>query len=186
MQTRILHIVNDRRRELGMETIPAASQAYVDILEMSEQEAAFEQSAIGQARLEEDRRLTTVMREFDGLLTEQVAVRSDEAALAILVRTRASAPHLPIPIPTPTPDTLEYDKLPWAFVQKVGESLPVVRKANASKDALLKEACCIIFYNLRNSPSAWQLSEATEQIGKLREKLAQFPRLVATIMEEYK
>lgn len=183
MQVRILQIVNDRRRELGMESLPQAATAYQDMLQMDAHDAAFEHAAVGQARLEEDRRLTTIMREFDGLLTEQVAVRSDEAALAILQRTRASAPQVLIP---QAADTMEYDKLPWAFVSQVGGSLTIVRKANTSADALLKEACCVIFHHLRNSPSAWQLPEATEQIVKLRERLAQFPRLVASITEEYK
>lgn len=184
-QDRILTVVNERRGELGLPLIPNTSEAYQRLLSAPPEEQIWEVDALRAARVEEDRRMATAMREFDGILSENVTLRSDEAIDAILAATRdAPAPAEPAHVEPIAPQ--DYDKLPLNALRVAFEDCPALRAAYAAGDALLLEAFSVVLWQLRAAPSMWTRPEVVREATALRARFATFPSLREAIEGEWK
>lgn len=143
-QNRVLELVNERRAEIGMPPMPTSSENYQALLE--DPTFALDPDAAQAAQAAEDQRISTLMREFDGLLSEALVERSDERIQDILEQT--SALTASPPEPTPSPEPPKYQTLAWGSVQQL--DLHLVRRAVQAKDYLYLEAISAVLVLYEN------------------------------------
>lgn len=180
IQERILSIVNKRRAEEGRDPIPPRSAVYQDFLDSDPSDQVWEAAHLVEARRAEDRRLSQTMLEFESILLEEVALRSAEETASILEATRSEQREVDVHSKG-TVETLTYDKLPWEQVKRLARNNPLVTQAVAEEDAVLAEAICIMFHELKGSPSSWGQPEVQSQIVKLAGRIRELPKLVEAI-----
>ena len=175
LQDRIFQVVNDNRAAQGVDPIPEAAPEYSDYLTSpAEAEDAID---LIRARDAEDMRIRELMREWRELLeAERASQRSDEL-LHILDATPPSQVEEPSndwTEVTPMASSLSYDKLDWDEVESRAYSLDIVQEAVESESTSLREACCIVFYAIKNrSLEHWKEPHIEREIRKLAQQLAE-------------
>lgn len=180
MQKRILEVVNARRVEGNLPIIPQHSEEYLNYLQMEPEDAAFEALDLVKARASEDRRLVTIMLEFDRIVDEQAMQFRAQEILGSIESTRRE-PDLS---QTGTnPDDLAYSRLEWQVVAERSPQNPIVLEASSS--IAMMEACCVVFYSLRESLELWTSPRVHEEIRRLAKKFLEMPILMARLEKEY-
>jgi hypothetical protein len=167
MQERILLAVNSHRESMDIPAIPSTTKEYADLLTADPDDLEWEATAIADATKAEDERLGTIMREFDAIVEEQRSTLHDAQASDILRATRDSAPRTPIQ--QDGIEVLEYDKLPWDVVADRAPTNPLVLEALGTQDTALKEAICIVFYQMRGAPQNWPAPVTIRQVREVAE-----------------
>lgn len=174
MQERILEVVNLRRREMELDLIPPTAPEYAEYLSMDPQDAAFESLRLNEARKAEDRRIASVMKEFDEITIDELTQMRNEAGRAVIEATREVRDDDAI---DQKPTLLQYEKLDWFDVKK--ESTPIVVEAMATNNAVLKEAICIIFKRVKRE--LWGSIAVAREAYSIANRIREFPELVAKI-----
>jgi len=183
MQERILDAVNSRRISADLPLIPVSSETYSKYLQMDPDEAAFEALDLVTARKAEDDRCAEVMREFDQVVADESAKVRSANIERVIEGTRQEADLSEIRT-TPVDDFI-YSKLPWHVISERDPSNPIILEC-ASAGYAMMEAACIVLYQLRESPKAWQSTKVHEEIRRLAKKLESMPVLKRRLEEEYK
>jgi hypothetical protein len=188
LQVRIFEIVNVRRAAADIPPIPVMAPEYEQYLKAQDEEGEedpFEFTGIERAQLGEDRRICQVMKEFDDILEEETSQQRCEEIFAVLAATRDGGDPRDVP-QLDTPQTpLVYRKMSWEGVCEKGGRVAVVQKAIGSDDAALCEACCIVFYELRNSIPSWKSPAVEEQVYHIRDRLKAEPGKLEELRRDY-
>jgi hypothetical protein len=188
LQIRIFEIVNVRRAAVDLPPIPPLAPEYQQYLESQDEEGEedpFEFTGVERAQIAEDRRVCQLMKEFDDVLEEETAQQRCEEIFAVLAATRGQDDPRDVP-QLDTPQTpLIYRKMSWEDVCEVGGRVGVVQKAIGGDDPALCEACCIVFYELRNSVPSWKSASVEEQIYRIRDRLKSEPGKIEELRRNY-
>lgn len=142
VQKSILHAVNARRGDVGLPPIPERSEKYEALLNpaFEEESQDYDYVEIYEA---EDKRLSTIVEEFDALVAEQRTQIRQTDIRNILSDTRECDPRTD---PPPDPPPSEWKKLPWREVIALDPRNPLVHEGLENKP--LQEAICIVFHEI--------------------------------------
>lgn len=177
MRESILIAVNARRRKLNIDEIPRESEELTNYLSAPPGTRAQEHMLSDEAFQAEDLRMSTLMLEFDDLVSQQSQADREERLLKIIQGTRRD------PSEDKSPDNdgdLEYNKLPWNEVLSRAGSLPLVRRVLAKRDPVLLEATCIAFA----SSVSWHDPAIEKHIEDIRKLLESYPKAALRIRKE--
>ena len=183
LQDRILEIVNARRAETGTPPIPAQAEEYTRFLNADPLDKEFEAITLLEAREAEDRRCSTIIREFEEIAAEEFDEKRARATQDILISTRDGGRRSPPPERSSA--RLGYTKMDWGEVKEKGAGVPIVQEALLG-DACLREAVCIVFEQLKGSTKNWRLPVTREQILDVAEVLRKDDEVVRKLEEEYR
>jgi len=184
LQVRILEVVNTRRIAADLPTIPEIAPTYQAYLETTDEDSEWEVAALEQAQIAEDMRISELMREFEDILDAETSQRKAEEIFAVLAATRSSSDVPELDSPREKPKDLTYRKLPWDEVVSLAGRTPIVAEAIANEDLALREACGVVFYELRNSPGAWKSPAVERQIRYIRDRFAGDERVLQRIGDQ--
>lgn len=182
MQMRIFHLVNERRTATGLPPIPDMAPEYRDYLNADEADREWEATTLVEARKAEDKRLATIMLEFDELVASEEATKRAEELTSIFSATSEGG-H-PAERPPRPPKQLKYEKLDWPYILRYGRTVDVVRDCMSCRDAVLREAICIVFFQFKDSQTNWRSSVVEDQVREIAEKLRADPMIVQQIEAE--
>lgn len=170
MQNRILDLVNTRRQEVGLEPIPDVDPTYGSYLISEDVED--ESAALYEARDYEDARIRQVMTEFREISEREIATKRAEDLLLALSTTSHFGTNDESEQATPAATgELLYDKLPWDSLTRYTTEIPIIAEAEKG-DEYLKEATCIVFYTLQNTPKTiWKEPKIAREIFRIAERL---------------
>ena len=183
LQERMHKKVNKRREEMGLLPVPTASTAFTSLMESELGDLEWEATAIADAHKAEDARLASIMIEFDEILEVERATQRGEQTISIIESTREDRSDEPAIVPS---DVLIYTKMDWKDLIHQAPDIPIVKRAFTSSDVALKESCCILFHELRGTPSSWGEPAVEKQILLVADKIRANIKLMLTLEEEYK
>ncbi len=182
LQERMHQKVNKRREEMGLLPVPTASTAFTSLMESELGDLEWEATAIADAHKAEDARLASIMIEFDEILEVERATQRGEQTISIIESTREDrSGDLPVPAAT----TLIYDKMDWKELIQLAPEVSIVKRAYASQDVALREACCILLHELKGTRGSWGDTVVEEQILKIADRIRSFPDLMERLKDEY-
>ncbi len=186
MQDRILQIVNVVRKEQGDPPIPVMAPEYDKMLRMDSTDRAFEQVSIAESRLKEDRRMATLMMQFNEIMDERRAAQDDTAINRIINSTVANLDEGPPPTQVLCEiGRLRYNKMPWEEVCFRAYKVRIVKLAMIGERVALKEACCIVLHALKGSRTSWNDEAVADQIREMADKLESHRDIMDRLVEEY-
>jgi hypothetical protein len=183
MQGRILEIVNAVRVEQGDPPIPHTAPEYDKMLRMDSTDRAFEQVSIAESRMAEDRRMATLMLQFNEIMDERRSRLDDTTINRIIASTVTHEEEQPPPdLPS---GILQYSKMSWEEVCYRAYKVRVVKLAMIGERVALKEACCIVLHALKGSRQSWNDEAVSDQIRELADKLESHSDIMERISAEY-
>jgi hypothetical protein len=148
----------------------------------------FEQVSIAEARLAEDRRMATLMIQFNEIMDERRAAQDDTEINRIIASTVTydeGTPSSPLVDESLKRGNLTYTKMPWEEVCYRAYKVRVVKLAMIGERVALKEACCIVLHALKGSRTSWNDEAVSDQIRELADKLETHPDIMSRISAEY-
>lgn len=181
LQVRIFEAVNLQRAAVGLPEIPEMAPSYAEYLKSTDDDfdSYFERPPIEVAQMEEDKRICILMEEWGKLIDLDIAAQRENATLEILQSTAGPQDDEP---PPRQERKLLYNKMSWPHVVEVASHLEIVKRAIATQDVALQEACCIAFYELRHSNvKNWTSQALTRQIWKIRHRISDDEELMQRI-----
>jgi len=184
MQLRILDIVNTVREEYGDPPIPHTAPEYDKMLRMDPTDRAFEQVSIAESRLAEDRRMASLMLQFNEIMDERRAAQ-DDTEINRIIKSTLARPDEGMPPPTPNEGSLSYNKLSWEEVCQRAYKVRIVKLAMIGERVALKEACCIVLFALQGARTSWNLDSTEDLIRGMADKLEGHPDVMSRLVEEY-
>ena len=189
MQDRILTIVNAVRAEHGDPPIPHTAPEYDKMLRMDSTDRMFEQVSIAEARLAEDRRMATLMMQFNEIIDERRSAQDDTIISRIIASTEPEEEGAHPPPPYLAGEgaqaVLTYTKMPWEDVCYRAYKVRIVKLAMIGERVALKEACCIVFEALKGSRQSWNDEAVADQIREMADKLERHPEIMDRLVTEY-
>jgi hypothetical protein len=177
MQDRIYEMVNKRRKTLDLPPIPPMASAYQEYL-MSDPDEDAEMDGLEGARVEEDKRLSTIGEEFDAIVEDELSKHRDDALLNTIAATQAVNPNQP---PPPYKGPPRFVELPWSSVISKDPTNPLVREAVALGDPIRIKAICIVFAQVAATQESWRSSGVARLVQEMEQRLYTYPDLVEEI-----
>lgn len=184
MQERIFTLVNKERERQGDPLIPWIAPEYKAFMNSSIEDQVFENRTLEEAKAFEDRRISAMYNLWTEILQQSTATAGSKDIYDILSRTERPFGEV-IAVIQDGETELHYNSLPWEHVLDKASRVKVVKEILIINRPALIEACCIVFYSLRNSQISWGADSTRDQIFDVADKLEKWPSVMEKIEEKY-